>query len=269
MGRFAPSPTGPLHLGSMVAALASYIDARAAGGRWLVRIEDVDTPRTVPGAADTILRQLESFGLEWDGEVIYQSLRSGRYESALRKLQDHVYGCACSRKDANECECSNGLPQGKSARAIKVRGSGDIEDFIVRRADGCWAYQLAVVVDDAEQGITDVVRGADLLESTPRQIYLQRLLGYPKPRYLHVPVVMNERGEKLSKQTFGPAVREGDPDVIRAALRFLSHEPPHDTDPLQWAITNWNRAQAIRGEEQSMGQHSPRGAQEDTPQTVR
>lgn len=238
-GRFAPSPTGPLHFGSMVAAVASYVDARAAGGRWLVRIEDVDIPRTVPGAADKILRQLESFGLEWDGPVVHQSSRGELYEKVLKNLGDCTYGCVCSRKDAERCDCANGLRNGQTARAIKVRGAGDVADFVVRRADGYWAYQLAVVADDADQGVTDVVRGMDLLDSTPRQNHLQRLLNYTIPRYLHVPLVVDQHGEKLSKQTKAPAVGHGDPAVLRAALRFLAHEPPPDADALLWAIKNW------------------------------
>ncbi len=197
-GRFAPSPTGPLHFGSLVTALASYLDARARGGKWLVRIEDVDEPRTVPGAAEDILRTLERFGLEWDGSVMYQSQRKEAYQAAFEKLrrEGRVYPCQSSRK---------GHPL-DPAGPVSWRTLSEpvVEDFAVRRADGYFTYQLAVVVDDAEQGITDIVRGADLLDSTPRQNWLQRQLGYPRPNYRHLPVVTDERGEKLSKQTKAP-----------------------------------------------------------------
>lgn len=237
-GRFAPSPTGPLHFGSLVAAIASYLDAKANHGAWLVRIEDVDTPRTVRGAADDILRCLEGFGLEWDGEVIFQSQRTSQYHAALALLEasGHTYPCACTRREIADSGvlgidgpvypgvCRNGLPAGRSARSTRVHTAGssitfddDIQgvitqdlareagDFVVSRADGLAAYQLAVVVDDATQGITNVVRGADLLDSTPRQIHLQQLLGHVTPRYAHVPVAVNAQGEKLSKQTYAPA----------------------------------------------------------------
>src|SRR6185436_14668207 len=231
-GRFAPSPSGPLHFGSLVAALASWLDARAAGSRWLVRIGDLDHPRVQHGAADQILRTLDRLGLYWDGEVIFQSRRIALYEQALARPGD-TYLCGCSRREIADSAvslaadgaqvypgtCRAGLAPGKTARALRVRIAGTISfqdrvqgslhqdlerevgDFVLRRADGQFAYQLAVVVDDAAQGITDVVRGADLLESTPRQIYLQRLLGYATPRYLHVPVAIDARGDKLSKHT--------------------------------------------------------------------
>jgi len=214
IGRFAPSPTGPLHLGSLVAAVASWLDARAEGGRWLVRIEDVDTPRVVPGSADEILAALQTYGLEWDGEVVWQSRRTTLYERALDELRakDLVFDCACSRADLQRAAsaplgeeprypgtCRHGLPPGREARSIRFRAP-DGDDFIVRRADGLFAYQLAVVVDDAEQGVTRVVRGADLLTSTPRQIALQRALGYPTPEYVHVPLVLAPDGTKLGKR---------------------------------------------------------------------
>lgn len=243
LGRFAPSPTGPLHRGSLVAAMASYLDARAHRGQWLVRIEDIDEARTVPGAADVILQALVALGMQWDGEVTWQSRRKALYEAAFTRLGEHVFACGCSRREiadsiANSSiglaadgaaiypgTCRAGLAAGKPARAWRLRVpdagdpseyicfhdrrmgdvaqhlAGEVGDFILKRADGFWAYQLAVVVDDADQGITDVVRGADLLDSTARQIYLQRLLQLPTPRYLHVPVIVNEKGEKLSKQT--------------------------------------------------------------------
>lgn len=234
-GRFAPSPTGPLHAGSLAAALASWLDARAHGGAWLVRIEDLDPPREVPGATGEIIHTLARFGLESDEAVVLQSRRAALYEVAFARLRAAglVYPCTCSRKDVEDAARAAGLKAGvypgtcrerpSSARTLAAwrvrvpdatvafadRACGryaqdlarEVGDFVVRRADGLWAYQLAVVVDDAEQGITDVVRGADLLDNTPRQIFLQRALGFATPRYLHVPVVTNERGEKLSKQT--------------------------------------------------------------------
>ena len=237
-GRFAPSPTGPLHAGSMVAALASWLDARAQGGRWLVRIEDVDVPRCVPGAAETILRQLADCALMPDEEPLWQSRRGAAYQAALDKLVacGRAYPCACSRKDIEQAlaaqgrphqrhaelvypgTCRNGL-SGRPARAWRfctepgvVRWNDrrlgpqqqDVErevgDFVLRRADGLWAYQLAVVVDDADQGITHVVRGQDLADNTARQLLLQRALGVPSPAWLHTPLVLGADGEKLSKQ---------------------------------------------------------------------
>lgn len=241
-GRFAPSPTGPLHFGSLVAALASYLDAKAHGGRWLVRMEDVDRPRCKQEHADTILRQLEAYGLEWDGEVMYQSRRSEAYEAALARLP--VFPCGCTRQEAGERypgTCRRGLPPGRTARSWRMpvtdeliafadRLGGRYEerltetcgDFVLKRADGLYAYQLAVVVDDAAQGITDIVRGADLLDSTARQIWLQRALGVPEPRYLHVPVVTDAHGHKLSKQTFAPPIDVREPEPVKqAALAFL------------------------------------------------
>ena len=270
VGRFAPSPTGALHFGSLVAALASWLDARRARGAWLLRMEDLDQPRVIPGAADAILRQLEAFGLDWDGPVVYQSARLELYETAVRKLDSHVYPCSCTRKELEDSAlaidgsriypgtCRHGLAPGKAATALRLRTDDEpvrfvdrvqggiaqsiesaVGDFVVRRADGLYAYQLAVVVDDAAQGVTDVVRGADLLDSTSRQIYLQRLLGYASPRYLHVPVAANAAGEKLSKQTHAPdaVVR----DVPRA-LRFLGLDPPPvpAREILAWAMQRWD-----------------------------
>ncbi|HET8775748.1 MAG TPA: tRNA glutamyl-Q(34) synthetase GluQRS [Thermoanaerobaculia bacterium] len=234
IGRFAPSPTGPLHLGSLVAAVGSWLYARAEGGRWLVRMEDIDTPRVVPGSAEEIFAALRRYALEWDGEVVWQSRRTALYERALEELraQDLVYGCACSRADLQRAAsaplgaeavypgtCRNGIAPGKTARAIRFRAPDEViafhdlvaghyeenvaertGDFVVRRADGLFAYQLAVVVDDADQGVTQVVRGADLLESTPRQIALQRALGYPTPQYAHLPLVVSADGSKLGKR---------------------------------------------------------------------
>ena len=267
IGRFAPSPSGPLHFGSLVAALASWLDARSAGGRWLVRIEDLDRPRVRPGAADEILRALERLGLTWDGEVVFQSRRLPLYEEALARLGD-TYLCGCTRREIADSAvslasdgaqvypgtCRAGLAPGKTARALRVRTAGKISfqdrvlgelrqdlesevgDFVLRRADGQFAYQLAVVVDDAAQGITDVVRGADLLESTPRQIYLQRLLGFTTPRYLHVPVAIDASGDKLSKHTGAQPIDRSD---LRRALRFLG-QPPSET--LEEALGAWDPA---------------------------
>jgi len=260
IGRFAPSPTGPLHAGSLVAALASYLDAKAHRGRWLLRIEDIDEARTVPGAAEDIVATLAAFGMTSDGEIVWQSRRKALYEAAFEQLGKHVFACGCTRKEIADSRvalaadgaaiypgtCRSGLADGKPARAwrLRVPDAGDpaglitfqdrwqgeisealateVGDFVLRRADGFWAYQLAVVVDDADQQVTDVVRGADLLESTARQIYLQRLLHLPTPRYLHVPVVANEKGEKLSKQTGATALDLAHPvDELRLAASRL------------------------------------------------
>ncbi len=282
-GRFAPSPSGALHFGSLVAALASWLDARAAGGEWRVRIEDVDTPRTVPGAAEEILRALESLGLHWDGEVAWQSRRTALYEEALERLraQGLVYGCRCSRKELADAglhglegaiypgTCRDLAVAASNSVAHRLRvGAGlvefddrvqgrisqdvarDIGDFVLKRRDGLPAYQLAVVVDDAAQGVTDVVRGADLLHSTPRQILLQHALGVATPRYLHFPVATNARGEKLSKQTLAPALRADRPgELLAAALEFLSQAPPTTRIPreiLAEAVSAWDPARIAR-----------------------
>ena len=254
VGRFAPSPTGPLHFGSLVAAVASWLDARAAGGEWHVRIEDVDATRTVPGAEDEILRALEALGLAWDGPVVRQRDRTSRYVEAIEalRLRGLTYRCRCSRREIAD----SGLPGAdgivypgtcrdaavpateSGAERFRVRDetvafedrvqgrvaqqlADDIGDFVLLRRDGLFAYQLAVVIDDADLGVTDVVRGADLLGSTPRQVALQRALDLPTPRYLHVPVA-TRAGEKLSKQTLAPAIDTAHgPAWIRAALAFL------------------------------------------------
>ena len=265
-GRFAPSPTGPLHFGSLVAALASCCDARAAGGRWLLRIEDVDAPRARRGAERAILAALERCGFAWDGPVVRQSDRTGLYEAALERLriQGAVYACACTRRENGSAPvgaggervypgtCRNGIPADRSARAERAwriripadphestvgfrdRLQGqqsqdlatDVGDFVVKRADGLFAYQLAVVVDDAAQGVTHVVRGADLLASTPRQIILQRLLGFPVPVYLHHPVALNRAGDKLSKQTRAAPLPADPLPALLAAWRFLDQALP-------------------------------------------
>lgn len=285
-GRFAPSPTGPLHFGSLVAALGSYLDARANGGQWFVRIEDVDTARTVPGAADAILATLETCGMSWDGEVVYQSARGDAYEAALEQLRERgkLYACGCSRREIADSAiagvegyvypgtCARGIPHGRTARAWRVRTGNaviafedaiqgrveqhlarDIGDFVLYRADAMYAYQIAVVVDDAWQGITHVVRGSDLLDSTPRQIHLQRLLGLPTPRYAHLPIAVNGVGQKLSKQThakpLAPAELAG---ALVRALSFLGHEPPASVRPssaaeiIAWAVEHWRLSRVPR-----------------------
>ena len=263
VGRFAPSPTGPLHFGSLVAAVASYLDARAHRGSWLVRIEDVDTTRCKPHFADEILSTLNVFGLKRDGDVMVQSQRTARYQSALRTLIDNKlsYACACSRKEISDSALSGvegpvypGTCREKNLpalnNAIRVRTApGEIQftdrvqgectqcldrhigDFVLKRRDGLFAYQLAVVIDDADQGVTHIVRGADLLDSTARQIHLQRLLALPTPSYLHLPVVVNEAGQKLSKQTLAPAIGAKDACAwLRDALVHLG-QPLPDPSP--------------------------------------
>ena len=312
-GRFAPSPTGPLHFGSLVAAVGSYLEAKSRGGEWLVRIEDLDPPREQPGAASLILRTLEACGMGWDGNLMYQSQRREAYRAALARLESQglVYPCACTRREIADSilayaparaaggahnapppraseravagevlndgaliypgTCRMGLAPGKSPRAIRVRVNHDpiefedilqgklsqdlaaeVGDFVLLRADCLFAYQLAVVVDDAEQGITDVVRGADLLDSTPRQIYLQRLLGLRTPRYLHLPAAVNAAGEKLSKQTRAAPVDERNPvPALAQVMDFLGQAPPVHLcrAPLaefwRWAFAHWD-AKRIR-----------------------
>jgi glutamyl-Q tRNA(Asp) synthetase len=252
IGRFAPSPTGPLHLGSLVAAMASFLDARQAGGQWLLRIEDIDGPREVPGAAKKMISDLSALGFEWDGDILFQSQCYSYYEQALEALAGITYRCTCSRTDQltsiydGRCrpmfdsEATNvTLPH-----AIRLRVEGEIHwhdrsgleyieplathcgDFVLLRKDNLWGYQLAVVVDDARQGITHVVRGADLIDSTARQIYLQRLLGLPTPTYWHVPLVLAASGEKLSKQTGALALNLAKPvQELQAAWAYLSRTP--------------------------------------------
>jgi len=282
VGRFAPSPTGPLHAGSLVAAVASYLDARAHGGRWLLRIEDLDTPRVMPGAEQIIRQQLQALGLEHDGCVLRQSERHAAYQNAFDTLvrDGRVYPCACTRREIADSltragiqrernhelvypgTCRHGIRDGRVARAWRVRVEGhcidwqgrhtnamhedlarEVGDFVLLRADGLWAYQLAVVVDDAEQQVTDVVRGADLLGSTARQIYLQQLLGYGRPRYLHLPVVLDEHGDKLSKQTGAIAIDTSQPvAALNGALSHLGIAPVSAPSLAQFwpaAITRW------------------------------
>ncbi len=290
VGRFAPSPTGPLHAGSLVAALASWLDARAHRGRWLVRLEDTDTPRCVPGADREILRQLDALGLAADAPPTWQSNRGDAYAAALQRLVDAglAYPCGCSRREIDDalaaagrkpprhgervypgtCRPERGGLKGKPARAWRVivgrddapvvirwhdRRLGEqaqdvtheVGDFVLKRADGPWAYQLAVVVDDAAQGITDVVRGEDLADNTPRQIHLQRLLGLPTPRYLHTPLVRDAHGDKLSKQTGAPPLDVTQPlAALRAAsgVLGLGDPAPSATTVADWlaaAVAAW------------------------------
>ena len=285
-GRFAPSPTGALHFGSLVAAVGSYLEAKRHGGAWLVRMEDLDPPRVQGGAADAILRTLEACGMGWDGSVMVQSLRSEAYRAALARLEEQglVYVCGCSRREIADSglgpdgaliypgTCRNGLAPERKPRATRVRvGQATVEfedalqgnisqdlaaevgDFVLLRADGLFAYQLAVVVDDAEQGITDVVRGADLLASTPRQIFLQRLLGLTTPRYLHLPVALNDAAEKLSKQTLAAPVDARDPvPALARVMEFLGQKPPLEMSNATlaefwaWALPQWNAARIAR-----------------------
>lgn len=275
-GRFAPSPTGPLHFGSLVAALGSFLEARARGGRWLVRMEDVDAPRCRQEHADDILRTLAACGFAWDGAVMYQSARMARYAEVLERLKalGAVYPCGCTRAELAAAPlgidgahvypgtCRSGLSSGKTARAWRLRLEGsiafddavqgrqtqhlptDVGDCVLLRADGYFAYQLAVVVDDAEQGVDHVVRGADLIHSTARQIYLQRLLGVPTPAYAHLPVAVDATGAKLSKQTRAAPVDARDPaPALLAAARFLGQNPPRrlaGADFWAWAAENWS-----------------------------
>ena len=282
IGRFAPSPTGLLHIGSLLTALASYADARAHGGRWLVRMEDLDPPREMAGAADDILRTLEAFGFEWDGGVAYQSRRYDLYHEALGRLKAKglVYPCDCSRKDWQAVAragadgfvyngCCAGLDPQRALHktpAWRVRVpdeiigfddavvghyaqnlAHDIGDFVLLRADGFWAYQLAVVADDAAQGITHIVRGQDLLVSTPRQLWLQRALDTPEPHYAHLPLLVNGAGQKWSKQTLAPALDLGAREaLLRQVMAYLqlpaAPEVGRPQDLLAWAVRHWDMA---------------------------
>ena len=283
VGRFAPSPTGPLHFGSLVAAAGSYLEARCRGGRWLLRVEDVDRPRTVAGAEATILQQLEALGFEWDAEPWRQRERDEHYAAALARLRaaSQVFDCACSRRDIADSAtapdgaprypgtCRDGIRPGRRARTVRLKTEAglaicfddgvqgricedvgaEVGDFVLKRADGLFAYQLAVAVDDAASGVTDVVRGADLIDSTCRQIWLQRCLGLSTPRYMHLPVATNGHGNKLSKQSRAPAIDAARPaPPLLAALAFLGQAPPRELEGAtpatiwRWAIEHWRPA---------------------------
>jgi len=288
VGRFAPSPTGPLHFGSLVAAVGSWLDARTAGGLWAVRIDDVDRTRAVPGADGAILRTLEACALHWDGEVGRQSRRRAAYAAALERLIDAglAYPCACSRREIAAVArrgpagmiypgtCRGGLPAGRAGRSWRFLTRGQtavfrdrrrgpqrteleatVGDFVIRRADGLFAYHLAMVVDDAALGVTDVVRGGDLLPATPPQVALQAALGVPTPAYLHLPVALDAAGRKLSKSEGSAAVDHARPaEAVTAALRFLGHPPPADVagappaELLAWAVQAWQPARLPAGD---------------------
>ena len=277
-GRFAPSPTGKPHLGTLIAAVASYLQARTRQGTWLLRIEDVDTTRRVPGADDAILRTLDRFGFEWDAEVVWQSKRTALYQLALAQLDaaGRVFPCTCSRKLLAQTTADHsGIYPGSCraqklpfphAHAVRIRVpdilisfndavmgeyqqalATECGDFVIKRRDGLFAYQLAVVVDDALQGVTEVVRGADLLDSTPRQIFLQRCLHYSQPDYLHVPLMLDLAGRKLSKSEGAAELNPDRPaKSMHAALQHLGQQPPTDlgraglVDLWQWALENWD-----------------------------
>lgn len=270
IGRFAPSPTGPLHIGSLYTALASFLQARSQQGLWLLRIDDLDTPRNIKGSGDSILKTLETFGLHWDGRVAYQSQTLDVYHEILDKLANDklIYPCTCSRKTLTSvysgiCRNKQTLPDSPHSLRIKTdnrfiafndklqglmsQNLADNGDFILKRKDQIIAYQFAVVIDDDRQHINHVVRGYDLLDSTPRQIYLQQLLGLVTPDYMHVPVIIDEQGYKLSKQTLATAVDIKKPHtVIFELLNLLKQNPPGElqfaplTELLSWSIENWN-----------------------------
>ncbi|WP_419812838.1 tRNA glutamyl-Q(34) synthetase GluQRS [Bacterioplanoides sp.] len=282
IGRFAPSPTGPLHFGSLLAALASYLDARHHHGQWLVRIEDLDPPREDPHAAHQILTILEAYQLHWDSEVRYQSQRSEAYQQVLEQLidQSQVFPCACSRKQLNGalhsgvCQLADHFRDHQDFAWRFAVGSGechfddqlqghysesldrDIGDFVVKRRDGPWSYQLAVVADDADQKVTHVVRGIDLIDSTLRQQQLQRALGYAVPQYAHIPVALETNGQKLSKQNLATALQPDDSgNTLWNALHWLNQSPPDslrnqgNNAILEWAVQHWNitRLAGIKG----------------------
>lgn len=279
IGRFAPSPSGPLHFGSLVAALGSYLDARAHHGQWLVRIEDIDPPREQPGAANDILRTLEAFGFEWDGEVRYQSQHLSDYQAQIEAwlASGQAYYCTCTRRQIKEaggvypgwCRDKDKGPDGAAVRlkspvevlAFNDRLHGTLhldahlanEDFIIKRRDGLYAYNLAVVLDDIDQGVTDIVRGADLIMPTGRHIALYQQLGQPAPRYLHLPLAVNAEGHKLSKQNRAPAIDNQAPlPALRAAMTFLGlhavagTEVATSTQLLDLAVKRWSLAQIPR-----------------------
>ena len=284
-GRFAPTPSGALHFGSLIAALGSFLDARHAGGEWLLRIEDLDPPRCPPGAVDTILHQLEAFGLHWDGPVYYQHDRGPAYALALEQLasQGLAYPCSCSRQQWRDHPIYPGWCRTRPCEpdkplAWRLRSDlglnpvvwhdrlfgeqrftpKELGDVVLKRKDGLWAYQLAVTVDDAAQGVSDVVRGHDLLDNTPWQRQLQHALGLPEPRYLHLPLIVNAAGQKLSKQNLAPALPVADTAVrplLHQALVALDQKPPVTLrmatvqEQLTWAIRHW-QPQRIRRQAQ-------------------
>ena len=291
-GRFAPSPTGPLHLGSLVAALGSYLMAKSSGGTWQLRMEDLDQPRIVPGIADDMLATLEVLGFQWDGGVVYQSRRTEQYREAAQDLirRGLAYPCGCTRSEIAQIAsaphedglvypgiCRDGLPPRKVERALRVKVydevisfddlimghysqhlSGSCGDFVIHRADGPYAYHLAVVVDDAACGVNQVVRGADLLSSTPRQLYLQRVFGYATPSYAHLPLVTGEDGAKLSKRDHAVSLAAGcdlaseGGGLLLSALRFLGQSPPSELEGakpreiLQWGVASFDLASVPR-----------------------
>ncbi|WP_298612478.1 tRNA glutamyl-Q(34) synthetase GluQRS [uncultured Thiothrix sp.] len=280
IGRFAPSPTGLLHFGSLLAATASYLQARSQQGQWLLRIEDLDKPREPVGAADAIIQTLGLYGFEWDQTIVYQSQRIAAYTESLNSLKPFIYGCNCSRKQlqtrANQGDfgliypriCRDKYLALTPLTAIRIKTldqsicfhdqiqgfycqnlERELGDFVIRRADQIFAYQLAVVVDDAWQGITEIVRGSDLLDNTPRQIYLQQLLGYSTPSYAHIPIAINALGQKLSKQTLAPALTTQANKPLKhlvKALEFLGQNPANANsfsnlkEFWDWAIANWD-----------------------------
>ncbi len=285
IGRFAPSPSGALHAGSLIAALASFLDARANHGKWLLRIEDIDETRSVAGADQAILALLQQLGMQWDGEVVWQSQRKDLYASAFAKLAAHTYPCACSRREIADSSlsrsqdgapiypgtCRAGIAAGRVARSLRLRVpeagqaqvqfidrwqgpqqqnlANEVGDFVLKQIDGFWTYQMAVVVDDGAQGITDIVRGVDLLDSTARQIYLQSLLGLSQPRYLHFPVLLNAQGEKLSKQTGALAVSVDASEASRlAALQNAAQFLQLDCGAPRSLAEFWRNAVAAWGE---------------------
>jgi len=278
-GRFAPSPTGPLHFGSLIAAVGSYLNVKSRGGHWLVRMEDLDPPREQAGAADSILKTLEAYGLYWDEPVIYQSQRSDQYEEAIERLakKSLTYFCQCSRKEIS-ADAGPGIDGPRypgtcrnkhlhsSNNSLRVKVTDEtltfddaiqgpmqqnleqaIGDFVIRRRDGLYSYQLAVVVDDGLQEITEVCRGTDLMDSTPRQLYLQQMLGFPSPLYLHLPVALNKQGQKLSKQTHAPPVpQHGDSGELSRVMLFLGQNLPAEligaptAELLEWGVEYWD-----------------------------
>ena len=279
IGRFAPSPTGSLHFGSLVSAVGSYLEAKCPDGRWLLRIEDIDPPREVAGSSDEIIGDLRRLGMLADEPVLYQSSRAGAYQTAVDLLLEKglAYPCACSRKDLPSSgiypgTCRNGIPKGKVSRAVRFRVDTSVcefddtlqglicestasacGDFVIHRADGLYAYQLAVVIDDHFQGITQIVRGADLLDSTCRQIFLQKALGMVTPEYMHLPVATSTDGKKLSKRNQADPVNHHDPAfTVHQALCFLGQSPPTklSLDALwRWALEHWDNSLIPRQKE--------------------